>query len=135
MLDKSDFRAGTDISDTGAKCSSHWISDLRDAQSVMLSSLFTAVIICRYAFCKSDDAPYWLIRTKRSVWMASQILYVILSTCLYTVFLCLTELLIASPWAYVGNVWSQTVAKALDMEVIIILRSCINKDNGNDNTI
>ena len=26
-----------------------------DAQSVMLSS-FTAVIICRYAFCKSDDA-------------------------------------------------------------------------------
>lgn len=54
--------------------------------------------------------PYWLIRTKRSVWMASQILYVILSTCLYTVFLCLTELLIASPWAYVGNVWSQTAA-------------------------
>ena len=38
------------------------------------------------------------------------ILYVILSTCLYTVFLCLTELLIASPWAYVGNVWSQTAA-------------------------
>ena len=34
----------------------------------------------------------------------------ILSTCLYTVFLCLTELLIASPWAYVGNVWSQTAA-------------------------
>ena len=106
-VDKSDFRAGTDIPDTGANVRATDL-DLGDAQSVMLSS-FSAVIICRYAFCKSDDALL-ADPDKRSVWMASQILYVILSTCLYTVFLCLTELLIASPWAYVGNVWSQTAA-------------------------
>ena len=80
-----------------------------DAQSVMLSSLLLLLLFADMPFV-NQMTPYWLIRTKRSVWMASQILYVILSTCLYTVFLCLTELLIASPWAYVGNVWSQTAA-------------------------
>ena len=80
-----------------------------DAQSVMLSSLLLLLLFADMPFV-NQMTPYWLIRTKRSVWMASQILYVILATCLYTVFLCLTELLIASPWAYVGNVWSQTAA-------------------------
>lgn len=80
-----------------------------DAQSVMLSSLLVLLLFADMPFV-NQMTPYWLIRTKRSVWMASQILYVILATCLYTVFLCLTELLIASPWAYVGNVWSQTAA-------------------------
>ena len=68
-----------------------------DAQSVMLSSLLLLLLFADMPFV-NQMTPYWLIRTKRSVWMASQILYVILSTCLYTVFLCLTELLIASPW-------------------------------------
>lgn len=79
------------------------------AQSVMLSSLLLLLLFADMPFV-NQMTPYWLIRTKRSVWMASQILYVILATCLYTVFLCLTELLIASPWAYVGNVWSETAA-------------------------
>lgn len=85
------------------------ISTFGDAQSVMLSSLLLLLLFADMPFV-NQMTPYWLIRTKRSVWMASQILYVILATCLYTVFLCLTELLIASPWAYVGNVWSQTAA-------------------------
>ena len=66
-----------------------------DAQSVMLSSLLLLLLFADMPFV-NQMTPYWLIRTKRSVWMASQILYVILATCLYTVFLCLTELLIAS---------------------------------------
>ena len=62
-----------------------------DAQSVMLSSLLLLLLFADMPFV-NQMTPYWLIRTKRSVWMASQILYVILATCLYTVFLCLTEL-------------------------------------------
>lgn len=51
-----------------------------DAQSVMLSSLLVLLLFADMPFV-NQMTPYWLIRTKRSVWMASQILYVILSTC------------------------------------------------------
>ena len=80
-----------------------------DAQSVMLSSLLLLLLFADMPFV-NQMTPYWLIRTKRNVWLAGQVLYVVTATCLYTLFLCMTELLIASPWAYVGNVWSQTAA-------------------------
>lgn len=80
-----------------------------DAQSVMISSLLLLLLFADMPFV-NQMTPYWLLRTKRNVWLAGQVLYVVTATCLYTLFLCLTELLIASPWAYVGNVWSQTAA-------------------------
>ena len=49
-----------------------------DAQSVMLSSLLLLLLFADMPFV-NQMTPYWLIRTKRSVWMASQILYVILA--------------------------------------------------------
>lgn len=44
-----------------------------DAQSVMLSSLLLLLLFADMPFV-NQMTPYWLIRTKRSVWMASQIL-------------------------------------------------------------
>lgn len=80
-----------------------------DANSVMLSSLLLILLFADMPFV-SLATPYWLIRTKRSVWLAGQILYVVLATALYAFFLLIVEGLLAMPYSYMGNVWSETAA-------------------------
>lgn len=80
-----------------------------DATSVMLSSLLLILLFADMPFV-SQATPYWLIRTKRSVWLAGQILYVVLTTVIYNLFLLAVLGIMASPFSYVGNVWSKTAA-------------------------
>lgn len=80
-----------------------------DAGSVMLSSLLLVLLFADMPFV-SQMTPYWLIRTKRSVWLAGQILYVVLATTVYNLFLLVVEGLLAIPFSYPGNVWSETAA-------------------------
>ena len=55
-------------------------------------------------------APYRLVRTTRGIWLAGQVVYVALAVMVYDLFLLTAEALIAMPWAYTGNVWSETSA-------------------------
>lgn len=80
-----------------------------DAQSVLLSSLLLLLLFGDVPFIHAAT-PYWLIRTKRRVWLAGQLLYVILATVIYCVFLLVVQMLLASPYAFPGNVWSETAA-------------------------
>lgn len=80
-----------------------------DAASVMLSSLLLILLFADMPFI-SQATPYWLIRTKRSVWLAGQIIYVVLTTIIYNVVLVVSLSVIASPFSFVGNVWSKTAA-------------------------
>lgn len=80
-----------------------------DAASVMLSSLLLILLFADMPFI-SQATPYWLIRTKRSVWLAGQIIYVVLTTIIYNVILVVSLSVIASPFSFVGNVWSKTAA-------------------------
>lgn len=80
-----------------------------DATSVMLSSLLLILLFADMPFI-SQATPYWLIRTKRSVWLAGQIIYVVLTTTIYNVILVVSLSVIASPFSFVGNVWSKTAA-------------------------
>lgn len=56
-----------------------------DATSVMLSSLLLVLLFADMPFV-SQMTPYWLIRTKRSVWLAGQVIYVVLTTVIYNLF-------------------------------------------------
>lgn len=51
-----------------------------------------------------------MIRTKRSVWLAGQIVYVIAATTLYNLFLLVIQIVLAAKFAFPGNVWSKTAA-------------------------
>ena len=57
-----------------------------DASSVMLSSLLLILLFADMPFI-SQATPYWLVRTKRKIWLAGQIIYVILATVIYNIFL------------------------------------------------
>lgn len=80
-----------------------------DSQSVLLSTLLLLVLFADMPFI-GQTAPYRLVRTTRKIWLAGQVLYVMFSVLLYNLFLLIAESAIVSPWAYVGNVWSETSA-------------------------
>lgn len=80
-----------------------------DAASVMLSSLLLILLFADMPFI-NQATPYWLIRTKRSVWLAGQMIYVVLTTIIYNVILVVSLSMIASPFSFIGNVWSKTAA-------------------------
>lgn len=80
-----------------------------DASSVMLSSLLLILLFADMPFI-SQATPYWLIRTKRKVWLAGQIIYVILATMIYNIFLAVMLGIMGAPFSFTGNVWSETAA-------------------------
>ena len=80
-----------------------------DAASVMLSSLLLVLLFADMPFV-NQETPYRLIRTKRSVWLAGQLVYVIAATILYNLFLVIVQSVFAAAFAFPGNVWSKTAA-------------------------
>lgn len=80
-----------------------------DAMSVMLSSLLLVLLYADMPFV-NQETPYRLIRTKRSVWLAGQLVYVIAATILYNLFLVIVQSVFAAAFAFPGNVWSKTAA-------------------------
>lgn len=80
-----------------------------DATSVMLSSLLLVLLFADMPFV-SQMTPYWLIRTKRSVWLAGQVIYVVLTTVIYNLFLLAVLGIMGAPFSFTGNVWSETAA-------------------------
>ena len=80
-----------------------------DGASVMLSSLLLVILFADMPFV-SQATPYWLIRTKRSVWLSGQVIYVILTTAVYNLFLLAVLGIMGAPFSFTGNVWSETAA-------------------------
>ena len=69
-----------------------------DASSVMLSSLLLILLFADMPFI-SQATPYWLVRTKRKIWLAGQIIYVILATVIYNIFLAVMLGIMGAPFA------------------------------------
>ena len=61
-------------------------------------------------FIWTYGVPYRLIRTKRSVWLAGQIVYVTAGAVLYNLFLAGVQISFAAAVSFPGNVWSKTAA-------------------------
>lgn len=80
-----------------------------DAASVMLSSLLLVLLFADMPFA-GQATPYWLVRTKRSVWLAGQVIYVVLTTAIYNLFLLAVLGSMGAPFSFLGNVWSETAA-------------------------
>lgn len=80
-----------------------------DSESILLASLLLLLLFADMPFVDATT-PAQLIRTKRWVWLSGQILYVALATCVFNLFLMAAETAMSAPWAYTGNVWSETAA-------------------------
>lgn len=80
-----------------------------DNQSILLSVLLLLILFADMPFT-DQTVPYRLMRVSRGIWLAGQMMYVALSVMIYDLFLLIVEVLIAFPWAYRGNVWSETSA-------------------------
>lgn len=80
-----------------------------DATSIMLSSLLLILLFADMPFI-DQITPYKIIRVNRKIWISAQIVYVIGATLIYNVFLFCIMAFITAPFAFVGNVWSETAA-------------------------
>lgn len=80
-----------------------------DANSIMISSLLLILLFADMPFMGAIT-PYYLVRTKRAVWLWGQVVYIVLATLIYILFILAVTVAISMPMSFVGNMWSETGA-------------------------
>ena len=80
-----------------------------DAKSIMLASMLLIFFFMDMPFI-NDSTPYYLVRVNRKIWVSAQILYVVLVTIIYMLFLLIVFCILCAPISFPGNLWSETGA-------------------------
>lgn len=80
-----------------------------DANSILLISLCLLLLFADLPNL-DNEVPLFLVRTSRFCWMAGQILYLILATCLFVGFILVSACVLSGVNAFPGNMWSETAA-------------------------
>ena len=80
-----------------------------DANSIMVSSLLLILLFADMPFF-SAITPYYLIRTKRDIWLWGQAVYVVAATAIYMLFILTVAVLLSMQISFPGNMWSETGA-------------------------
>lgn len=80
-----------------------------DSQSVLAISTLLLLLFADMPNL-SNDVPYFMVRTDRKTWMLGQILYLILATFVFILFILLSTILLSAQRAYPANMWSDTAA-------------------------
>lgn len=80
-----------------------------DAQSVLAISILLLLLFSGIPDL-SNEVPYLMIRTDRTVWMLGQILYLIAATFCFMLFILAAAVLLSIGRAYPANLWSDTAA-------------------------
>lgn len=97
------------VHDTVLQMFEPFIWTFGDAKSILLISLCLLLLFADMPQLGAE-VPLLLIRTTRRRWMAAQILYLALSTLIFTAFLLLVSCLLCMQYAYPANIWSETAA-------------------------
>jgi hypothetical protein len=80
-----------------------------DSNSILLASLLLVMLFADLPNL-GPGVPYYLMRIDRRTWMLGQILYVVLATFVYMLFILAATSLICMHSSFIGNMWSQTAA-------------------------
>ena len=80
-----------------------------DANSVLLISLLLVLLFADIPFLGAG-VPYYLVRMRRSTWAWGQLIYLVLATLLYMLFIFVATTLICMQNSFIGNMWSETAA-------------------------
>ncbi len=80
-----------------------------DANSILLISLLLLLLFADMPHL-GNEAPLFLIRINRKIWLLGQIVYLVLATIGFTLFILLSTCILAGSKAYTANLWSETAA-------------------------
>lgn len=80
-----------------------------DSQSVLAISILLLLLFSGIPDL-SNEVPYMMVRTDRRVWMLGQILYLIVATFCFMLFILVVTVLLSADRAYAANLWSDTAA-------------------------
>ncbi len=80
-----------------------------DSNSILLVSLLLVLLFADMPFLGAG-VPYYLVRMNRKNWLIGQVLYILIATTIYMVFILVATALICMKNSFVGNMWSETAA-------------------------
>lgn len=80
-----------------------------DSNSILLISSMLILLFADMPFL-SSGTPLYLVRTSRRKWITGQILYIILATFIYLLFILASTALLSMKYAFSANMWSPTAA-------------------------
>ncbi len=80
-----------------------------DSTSILLSSLLLVLLFADIPFLNAS-VPFYLMRIDRTIWLLGQVLYIVLATGLYLLFILGATMLLCQRDAFVGDIWSATAA-------------------------
>lgn len=80
-----------------------------DSQSVLAISILLLLLFSDMPNL-SNEVPYLMVRTERKVWMMGQILYLLLATFCFMLFILVATVLLSAGRSYPANTWSDTAA-------------------------
>jgi len=86
-----------------------FIWSFEDANSILLASLLLVFLFSDMPFITSGT-PFYLMRINRKTWLAGQVLYIVLATFIYMLFILIATSVVCMSDSFVGNMWSQTAA-------------------------
>lgn len=81
-----------------------------DGTSILLVALAVILLFADMPFL-DGSVPYYLIRIRVRTWVLGQMLYLITSCFLYTLYILVMTIVFCFRNAFVGNMWSPTAAK------------------------
>jgi hypothetical protein len=80
-----------------------------DANSILVTSLLLLLLFADMPNL-GNEMPFFLIRLQRKTWLLGQILYLILATTGFLLFIFFSTCLLSGAKAYTANLWSDTAA-------------------------
>lgn len=80
-----------------------------DSNSILLITVLLLLLFYDIPFLNSGS-PFYLMRTKRHIWLISQVLYIILATLIFLSFILISTIILNLKNAFIGNKWSETSA-------------------------
>lgn len=95
--------------DTVLQITEPFIWTFGDSTSILLISLFLILLFADMPFL-DKAVPFYLVRSKRMVWLLGQILYIFLSCTIYACFILCATAILSAYKAYGQNTWSDTAA-------------------------
>lgn len=78
-----------------------------DSNSILLSSSLLVLLFADMPFL-SSGTPLYLVRTSRRVWITGQVIYIVLATTVYLLFVLVSTVLLSLSQSFAANMWSPT---------------------------
>ena len=80
-----------------------------DSSSILLISLLLILLFTDMPFL-SSGTPFFLMRIDRTKWITGQLVYTVLATAIFLVFVLGSTIAVSVRQSYIGDVWSETAA-------------------------